>query len=129
MDETTKIISCPCGLDNHLVLKDTPEPGTNRMVPTWHYDEKKHGNGEPAEGKCFNCHAPLDGLSEEAAEEQQTPEAVEKPLVAKMKKDELLEVAESLAIEVPAGAKKADIIELIETKQEESEESEDGEEE
>ncbi len=55
MDEKLKI-QCVCGMDNELVLVHAKHPGKDK----YHYDEKKHGNNEPCNGKCFNCHAVLD---------------------------------------------------------------------
>jgi hypothetical protein len=117
MDET-RLIQCPCGQENQLVL----------LEGGWHYDEARHGNGEPYEGLCFNCRAPLEDDELFPAGPQEAPvNIVEKPL-SKMTKAELFEkVAElekltNLAINIPSNATKADIIEKIEVIQQDSEE-------
>lgn len=115
MDDIRKI-QCPCGQESQLVL----------LEDKWHYDASRHGNGEPCEGKCFNCHTPLkdDELFPAAVESVETPEVPETTegpheVSMSMKRDELVRIAEDMGHEVPAGAKKADIIELIEQEPEE----------
>lgn len=121
--EDLRIIPCSCGQDSHIVLKDALDPRDGNVKPTWCYEVQKHGNGEPCEGKCFNCRAPLkdDELFPAVVESAEAPEPVvvdepaDEPRASmSMTKDELLGIAEAMAIEVPAKAKKADIIELIE---------------
>ena len=109
--EGTRKIQCPCGQESQLVLLDD----------RWHYDEARHGNGEPGGGLCFNCHAPLIGEELFPAEVKETPGPAAAPRQPKTPKDELIsmtrkeliELAENSGIEVPKGTKKADIIELI----------------
>ena len=48
--ERTLEIKCDCGMVSHLVL----DGGIYR------YDLARHGNGEPANGRCFNCGKPLE---------------------------------------------------------------------
>lgn len=110
MDDIRKI-QCPCGQESQLVLLDG----------RWYYDASRHGNGEPCEGKCFNCSAPLidDELFPAIVGPAETPEPVDEPVDApeasmSMKRDELVEIAEGMGLEVPAGATKAVIIEAIE---------------
>ena len=88
----------------------------------WHYDIDRHGNGEPCEGKCFNCRAPLKDdelFPAETKEPPVTAKRLEEPEGPKevsmsMTRRELIEAAANLGIEVPTGAKKAEILELLE---------------
>lgn len=116
MDETRKI-QCSCGQENQLVFLDGK----------WRYDVSRHGNGEPCEGKCFNCHAPLKDEKLFPAEVKEEPEPAEDPetedaqkeVSMAMTKKELLKVTEEMGVEVPTTATKAEIIELIEAKENE----------
>lgn len=110
MDET-KIIQCPCGQESQLVFLDD----------RWRYDMARHGNGEPCEGKCFNCRAPLkdDDLFPADGEPAEASAPVDEPVdearaSMSMTKNDLLGMAEAMAIEVPKGSTKADMLELIE---------------
>ena len=93
----------------------------------WCYDIARHGNGEPCEGKCFNCRAPLKDEELFPVEVKEEPEPVEEPetedvqkeVSMAMTKKELLAVANDSSVEVPTGATKAEIIELIEAKENE----------
>ena len=58
MKVETLSVQCPCGQETNLV----------KLEDGWHYDEKKHGNSEPCNNGCFNCHASL-GLEPEPVEE------------------------------------------------------------
>ena len=126
MEDKAKI-QCSCGQENQLVLVDG----------TWRYDAERHGNGEPCNGRCFNCGAALvdDTIfppAEPAPEPEPSGEEQEE-LVARpsmdMKKDELLAIAADLVIEVPKNATKAQILEMIEQadKEEPGEDEPDGE--
>ena len=116
MEETRKI-QCSCGQENQLVF----------LAGMWRYDIDRHGNGEPCEGRCFNCHAPLKDEKifppevKEAPATAAEPEAAEGPKEVSMlmTKKELLAVANSIGVEVPTTATKAEIIELIEAKENE----------
>ena len=102
-----KIIKCGCSQENQLVC----------IEGIWRYDAARHGNGEPANGKCFNCFMPLAGMQpkepvDEPAEKEQT--APDETDLTKLKKNDLVEYAHDLGIDVPAKCTKAKIIEMIE---------------
>ena len=111
MDET-KIIQCSCGQESQLVF----------LEGVWHFDVTRHGNGEPCEGRCFNCRAPLKDEKLFPDEQGKAPATAEGPeetegpkeISMSMKRVELIAIAENSGIEIPTGAKKADIIELLE---------------
>lgn len=63
--ENIKKVICSCGMDNELILK-------NGVLC---YNQKKHGNGSPCLGKCFNCHQPLSELQEKDAKAKDDPAA------------------------------------------------------
>jgi len=103
----TKIIKCGCGQENQLVC----------VGGIWRYDAARHGNGEPANGKCFNCFAPLKGMEPvepEAPAKEQTSPTAEQIDLAELKKNDLVEYAHDLGIDVPAKCNRAKIVELIE---------------
>jgi len=86
-----KKVQCSCGMDNQLV---ETEEGLR-------YDITKHGNGELCKGLCFNCRAPLKGLSPEpAAKTEPEPKPVEKPI------DEAVNKPVEKPVEKPRGKKK-----------------------
>ena len=106
------IIQCSCGQESQLVFLDGK----------WRFDIARHGNGEPCEGLCFNCRAPLKDeelFPVETADEPvpaKGPAAKEdgpaEPTMANTKA-ELIMRAEDLGIDVPKKAKKAEILDLI----------------
>lgn len=98
-------IACPCSMETHLVLIDGK----------WHYDVDKHGNGEPAEGKCFNCRAPLK-MDDGPAEGPVVPDEKQPKAISEMTKKELYEHAKDLGLKVAWTASRAKILEIIEAK-------------
>jgi len=100
-------------METHLVMLDGK----------WHYDVNKHGNGELAEGKCFNCRAPLKvevedpalGRDDKSETAKEQPAAPGKPkAVSEMTKKELYNYAKDLGLKVSWATSKAKIIEIIE---------------
>ena len=123
MEDKVKI-QCPCGQENQLVL----------VGGLWRYDAARHGNGEPCDGRCFNCSAELvdDKIFPPAEPASEPVTTGDEPVAVPsmdMKKDELLAIAADLDIEVPKNATKAQILELIEQadKEEPGEDEPDGE--
>ena len=106
----TKKIKCKCGQENELVLIDGE----------WHYNVKRHGSEAAANGKCFNCLAPLAGMQQpkepEKPAETETPEA-DAVDIHELKKKDLVKYANDLGVDLPKEANKAEIIELIEEKE------------
>ena len=105
------IFKCPCGQETHLV----------QTAEGWRYDEKIHGNGELAHGKCFNCRKTLTEFETEKpqAVDETVDDTIEEVVddvvnLEKMSKKELHELAEQLQIEVPKNLGKKKLIKRIE---------------
>lgn len=105
-----RTLKCSCSQTTYLV----------RLDDGWHFDEQKHGNGELARGRCFNCQAVLEP---QAPPEQKGPPApLAKPEPAngpeatdlsELSKKKLVSMARELGIAVPKKTGKPRLIELI----------------
>jgi len=100
----TKEIKCDCGQENELVLIDDE----------WHYNVKRHGSEAAANGKCFNCSAPLAGMQQKEPEKPAETEAVD---IHELRKPELVRYANDLGVDLPKKCNMAEIIGLIEAKE------------
>lgn len=98
--ETKKII-CPCGMDNEFVTINGVE----------HYNKFKHGNGDPSNGLCFNCHKPLIAEIQAVATAPEPAEPVTD--IEKMTVKELKAFADDNGIDLLGAKTKTDIFEVI----------------
>ena len=119
MEDKAKI-QCSCGQENQIVLIDG----------VWCYDVERHGNGEPCNGRCFNCSAVLidEVIFPPAEPEPEIPtddgaDDVESSMA--MKRAELLACAADMGLDVPKNATKAEILELIEQADEDDPDADD----